>query len=328
MRAEGWKSTGRGVLALCAIAAISLSACGRSNPKPQAGGGPEGTIAVSGAFALYPMMTVWAQEYGKIHPKVKFDIQAGGAGKGMTDTLAGAVDIGMVSREIKAEEEAKGARWVAVAKDAVFPVISAKNPFMRDILAKGIDKAKFRKIFVTGEIGTWGEALGKTGIADAIHVYTRSDSAGAADTWAQFCGGKSQADILSGAIGVFGEPALVDTVQKDPLGIGYSNLNSVYDLGGSMVAGVFVPAIDANGNGKADPEESFVKRAEAVKAVAEGAYPSPPARFENLVTKGRAAGATRDFIEWILGAGQGYLSRAGYVPLTPEQRAASLARIE
>ena len=273
-------------------------------------------------------MTVWAQEYGTTHPKVKFDIQAGGAGKGMTDTLAGAVDIGMVSREIKAEEEAKGARWVAVAKDAVFPVISAKNPFMRDILAQGIDKAKFRKIFVTGEIRTWGEALGKSGIADAIHVYTRSDSAGAADTWAQFCGAKGQADILSGAIGVFGEPALVDTVQKDPLGIGYSNLNSVYDLGGSMVAGVFVPAIDANGNGKADPEESFKTRAEAVKAVAEGAYPSPPARFENLVTKGRAAGATRDFIEWILGSGQEYLSRAGYVPLTPEQRAASLARIE
>ena len=32
-------------------------------------------------------------------------------------------------------------------------------------------------------------------VKDLIHVYTRSDSAGAADTWAQFCGGQVQADI-------------------------------------------------------------------------------------------------------------------------------------
>ena len=32
------------------------------------------------------------------HPDVQFDVQGGGAGKGMTDTIAGAVDIGMISR--------------------------------------------------------------------------------------------------------------------------------------------------------------------------------------------------------------------------------------
>ena len=55
-----------------------------------------GTINISGAFALYPMMTVWAAEYTKLNPGVQFNVQAGGARKGMTDTLAGAVDIGMV----------------------------------------------------------------------------------------------------------------------------------------------------------------------------------------------------------------------------------------
>src|SRR5512141_967776 len=73
-----------------------------------------GTISVSGAFALYPMMTVWAEEFTKLHPGVTFDVQGGGAGKGMTDTLAGAVDIGMISRKIKPEEEAQGAYWVSV----------------------------------------------------------------------------------------------------------------------------------------------------------------------------------------------------------------------
>jgi phosphate transport system substrate-binding protein len=40
-----------------------------------------GTISVSGAFALYPMMTVWADEFHKLHPDVEFDVQGGGAGK-------------------------------------------------------------------------------------------------------------------------------------------------------------------------------------------------------------------------------------------------------
>ncbi len=81
---------------------------------------------MSGAFALYPMMTVWAAEFSKVNPDVQFDVQGGGAGKGMTDTLSGAVDIGMISRAIKPEEEAQGAFWVAVTKDAVFPVVSAQ----------------------------------------------------------------------------------------------------------------------------------------------------------------------------------------------------------
>ena len=119
-----------------------------------------GTLAISGAFALYPMMTVWAEEFQKSHPDVAFDVQGGGAGKGMTDVLAGAVDIGMISRAIKPEEESQGAYWVAVTKDAVFPIVSASNPVATELQAKGISKAVFNKIFVTGEIKTWGEVVG------------------------------------------------------------------------------------------------------------------------------------------------------------------------
>jgi phosphate transport system substrate-binding protein len=288
-----------------------------------------GNISVSGAFALYPMMTVWAAEYTKINPNVKFDVQGGGAGKGMTDTLSGAVDIGMISRKIKPEEESQGAFWVAVTKDAVYPVVSAKNPVAADLIAKGITQDTFNKIFITGTIKTWGDVVGKPEVKDQIHVYTRSDSAGAADTWAQFCGGKVQADILTSAIGVNGEPALVDTVSKDPLGIGYSNLNSVFDAtSGKLVAGALVPPIDANKNGLADPDEYFQSKADAVSAVASGKYPSPPSRFEYLATKGKPTGLTLAFINWILTDGQQFLDAAGYVPLTTDQQAESLTKLK
>jgi phosphate transport system substrate-binding protein len=116
--------------------------------------------------------------------------------------------------------------------------------------------------------------VGKPEITDEIHVYTRSDACGAGEMWAKFSGGNVQDDLKG--IGINGEPALVDTVSKDSLGIGYSNLNSVFDLSsGNIVAGIIVPPIDINANGQADPEEVYKVKADAFKAVAEGTYPSP-----------------------------------------------------
>ncbi len=316
------------LFALLAITALILSACGTSAPNDGANSDElSGTISVSGAFALYPMMTVWAEEFTKLHPDVQFDVQGGGAGKGMTDTLAGAVDIGMISRAIKPEEESQGAYWVAVTKDAVLPIISADNPAADQIQAQGISQEIFGKIFVTQEIKTWGEVVGDPSITDEIHVYTRSDSAGAAEQWAKFSGGDAQDDLLG--IGINGEPAMVDTVVKDALGIGYGNLNSVFDMtSGNLVAGILVPPIDIDANGQIDAGESYKVKGDIFSAVSSGTFPEPPARFEYLATKGKPSGLVQAFIEWILTDGQQYLESAGYVPLTAEQQAESLDKLK
>lgn len=286
-----------------------------------------GTIAVSGAFALYPMMTIWAEEFQKLHPNVTFDVQGGGAGKGMTDTLSGAVDIGMISRAIKPEEEEQGAFWVKVTEDAVYPVISADNPVAAQITAQGISQETIAKIYITGEITTWGQVIGDPNITDPINIYTRSDASGAAEMWAKFGGGKVQDDLKG--VGVNSEPAMVDTVIKDPLGIGYSNLNSVYDPStGAFVTGAIVPPLDINKNGQADANEYYETKDEALQAVADGIYPSPPARDEHLATKGKPTGLVLTFIEWILTDGQQYLAPAGYVPLTSEEQRASLEKLK
>lgn len=298
--------------------AIWLVGCGR----PLVGGdseGPTGTITVSGAWALYPMMIRWGEEYQKLHPQVQFDISAGGAGKGMADVLGGAVDIGMVSRDIAPEEEAKGAFWVPVTKDAVFVTVSDKNPVLEDLSTRGVTRRTFEGIYITGDITTWGQVIGRPEITDPIHVYTRSDAAGAPETWAKYLG-KKQENLLG--IGIYGDPGILDAVVKDPLGISYNNLNYAFDAStGKPVAGVDVLAIDANENGKADPDEQLKSKAAALDAVTNGRYPSPPARVLNLVTKGRPSGLARAFILWVLGDGQKLAAEVGYVPLTDRQLA-------
>ena len=324
-------------LSVLLVLAVTLSACGTAAPEatavPQSEAGTSseeqlsGTISVSGAFALYPMMTVWAEEFTKLHPDVQFDVQGGGAGKGMTDTIAGAVDIGMISRSIKDEETAQGIFWVSVTKDAVFPIINAENPVAAQILEKGITQEIFNKIYITEEIKTWGEVVGDPTITDEIHVFTRSDASGAADQWARYTGGEAQEDLKG--VGVNGEPAILGEVIKDPFAIGYGNLNSIFDLSsGSLVPGVVIPPIDIDENGKADAVEIYTVKEDAFSAVANGTYPSPPARFENLATLGKPEGLTLAFIEWILTDGQQYLESAGFVPLTPEQQAESLEKLK
>ncbi|MEN6298733.1 MAG: substrate-binding domain-containing protein [Anaerolineaceae bacterium] len=312
------------------VLTILVSAC-TSNSTPVSAPVDEnaplkGNITISGAWALYPMMTIWAEEYGKINPEVQFDISAGGAGKGMADALAGAVDIGMVSRDISPEEEAKGAYWVGVVKDAVFPTISISNPVLADLNEKGLTQETLIKIYITGEIKTWGEAVGRPEVTDEIHVYTRSDSCGAAETWAKFLGNKKQEDLLG--IGVYGDPGLLDAVVKDPLGIGYNNLGYAYDSKTNKpVEGSTTAPIDANNNGKVEPEELLETKDEASKMVAEGKYPSPPARILNLVTNGKPTGLVQSFILWILTDGQKIVSDAGFVQLTADQLEASLSKV-
>ncbi len=310
-----------------ATLSLVLSACAPAANNAAPGDTLSGTITVSGAFALYPLMAVWSDEFHKLHPNVEFDISGGGAGKGMTDALSGAVDIGMVSRAVKAEEEALGAYTIPVVKDAVFGVVSAKNPVIKEILAQGIKQETLRKIFITGEIKTWGEVVGKPEITDAIHVYTRSDSSGASDIWAQFLGGKVQADIQG--VGVNADPGLLDTVVKDPLGIGYNNLGFAFDLSsGQQATGAVVIPIDADADGKASEPELLENLTKATDAVAHNTYPSPPGRVENLVTKGKPSGLTQAFIQWILSDGQKFVSLGGYVQLPPDVLDASIAKVK
>lgn len=308
------QSIRRGAVVVIVVALIVplLAACGQPAAQPQ-GGELKGTITASGAFALYPMMVKWGEEYQKLHPGVQFDISAGGAGKGMTDALGGQVDIGMVSRSIKPEEEKQGAYWVSVVKDAVFPGVNEKNPVLQDLLSQGVSHDKFVDVFITGKIKTWGELVGRPEIKDEIHVYTRSDACGAADAWAKYLG-KVQEDLKG--IGVFGDPGIAEAVAKDPLGIGYNNLSYAYDAAsGKPVAGLTILPLDADGNGKATTDEVMDTKAKAMQAVASNKYPSPPARALNVVTKGKPSGLLQDFILWTLTDGQKFVDSAGYVVL-------------
>jgi phosphate transport system substrate-binding protein len=273
-----------------------------------------GSLALSGAFALYPLAQKWGEEYNILHSDVQFDIQAGGAGKGITDVLGGAVNIAMVSRDLRQEEKDKGAVGVPVAIDAVVFTINAQNPVIEQIKAKGLPCSALAKIFLSGEQLTWGQLVG-TDDQSVVNVYTRADSAGAAEQAAKYLGASVQDDLQG--TGVQGDPGVLGAVLQDPLGIGFNNIGFAYDPESkNPIEGIAIVPLDQNGNGSLDAEEAiYATQKDITTAIATDKYPSPPARELFLVTKGAPTGTALEFLRWVLTDGQAFVEEAGYVKL-------------
>lgn len=301
-------------LLLIIVASVLLS-CGNSK-KEEAQQKVElkGRITISGAFALYPLAVKWGEEFSKVYPDIKVDISAGGAGKGMTDVLSDMVDIAMVSREISPEEVKKGAWFLAVAQDAVLPVMNIKNKQYDLLIKRGLKKEEFETLFFK-ETKSWKKV---TGADLKVNVYTRSDACGAAEMWAAFCGYK-QEDFKG--VGVFGDPGMAEAVLNDENGVGFNNLIYLYDIkSGLPNAGLSAIPIDLDKNGRIDSTENFYSNVELFKtAIKEGKYPMPPARNLYFVSKGEPTNPlVKLFLKWVLNEGKAFIDEAGYIVLPQE----------
>ncbi len=284
----------------------------------------KGTISLSGAWAIYPTAVAWAEKFEEIYPDVKINVSAGGSGKGVADVLAGFVDIGMVSREPDSSEIKKGIFPIYILHDAVFPIVSDKNPFLKELMKKGIKRGVWINIYVRGKIKKWDEILGVKA-EKPIHLYTRSDSCGAGESWAKYLG-KKQEDLKG--IGVYGDPGIIEAVKRDPLGLGYSNFSYVFERDGSILKGIKIVPIDFNENGIADDYELYNFRDRVVKAINDNLY--PVRRRNYFFVKGKPEGLLKEFILFALSEeGTKIVEEVGTsLPLSREERKKVLKSLE
>ncbi len=308
---EEWKFMWKICVLSCVVIVLFSSLCSFAQKEEK-----KGAITLSGAWAIYPTAVGWAEAFMKANPKVKIDVSAGGAGKGAADAIAGLVDIGMVSREPDPAEIGKGILPIYVLHDAVYPIISSKNPFAKEIVNVGLKKQTWMDMYISGTMTNWGFVSPK-GLKKSVHLYTRSDSCGAAASWAGYLG-KKQEDLRG--IGIYGDPGILDAVKRDPIGIGYSNFSYVFTREGTLLQGIQLVPIDSNENGVADPDEIFTDRVNAIKAIESDRYPST--RKNYFFTKGKPKGLVKEFILFALSdAGQQIVDQIGTsLPLKKEDR--------
>jgi len=246
----------------------TLTAAGVLGVAAPAAASAATTITISGATASYPLVSLLAAKYSKLHPnKVKFRIAQGGAQIGINDVAAGRVSIGDVSRDPISSDPA-GLVFYPIAKYAICVVTNKANP------VSNLTPAQLVSVF-TGKTRSWSSGLGGSSTTGTIDVISRQQGAGVLSSF--------QTLLLEGKKipGAFpekiSEGQLKQAVESDPSSIGYlSNYQS--EKGGVNV--VSVGGVACN-------------KANAIS----GQYPGVARFYE--VTKGRATGPVAAFIGWI-----------------------------
>ena len=112
--------------------------------------GLEGTITVAGSTSVAPVMEVLADKYKELNKGVTIEIQQTGSGAGIQSTIEGVCDIGMASRELNDDEEAKGLDSEEIALDGIAVIVNTANK------VEDITMDQLKNIFI-GQITNWSE---------------------------------------------------------------------------------------------------------------------------------------------------------------------------
>ena len=108
-----------------------------------------GTVTLAGSTSVAPVMNVIADEYKKLNPQVKVEIQESGSSAGIQSAISGAVDIAMSSRELK-KDEAKTLKAEKIALDGIAVIVNKSNSI------SNLTSDQVKAIY-TGEITAWDE---------------------------------------------------------------------------------------------------------------------------------------------------------------------------
>ncbi|MCS7185049.1 MAG: substrate-binding domain-containing protein [bacterium] len=242
-------------------------------------------LTISGSYAMYPVIYEIKKSFEQRY-NVKINLIAGGSGKGISDLISKSADIAMVARDPYDVEINKGVIPIKVYIDAVFIIVSAKNPAIEKLLKTPLNKKILEDIFITGRISKFSDL--SIDLDKRINVYTRSDSAGSAQTLAKFLG-KKQEDIIG--VGIFSDTGIVDVISKDRYGISYANLPFI------DFKNVKVIPFDINSNGIVDGFEVINSSADAKRLIRHG---YPLSRYCYFFIRKDSGKIVKDFVRYVL----------------------------
>lgn len=268
---RGVMSRRRWLMVLAVLATPLLSAC--------RGGASGHDLVLAGSTSIQPFADKWAEVFMEKRPGLGVNVQGGGSSAGIQACKSGACQIGMSSRELKADE--KDLHEIVVARDGLAIIVHPSNP------VRGATIAEVKQIFA-GDLLNW-MFLG--GPDRAITVVTREEGSGTRGAFQELVMGKTR--IHRGAITQDSNGTVREIVAHDPYAIGFISLGLVDDR---------VRALELDG---AAPTEQNI-RAGRYRLV----------RPFLFLTRGEPTGQAREFIEFVLSdEGQELIKKEGLLPV-------------
>lgn len=273
-----------------------------------------GSFTISGAYALYPLVRKWSDDFMKIHSAVKIIITENGTGQGIDDLQSKKSLLAMISRPLTDSELGEGIWTVPVAKDGIAPIVNQKNPYLKRILDYGLSPEEFLKVFTSEKPVTWGELL-DTSRKDKVLVFRRKDESGAADVFAGFL--NKESDDLKGT-GVTGDDEMIKSVQNNPLAIGFCNFSYAFNAAtGEQTRDIQIVPADLDYDNKIDRKEiPFSNLEKAHRGLWLGLYPKSLCRELTIGSLGKPGDSTVvEFLKYILTEGQKDVKASGLCEL-------------
>lgn len=173
-----------------------------------------GTLKISGSTTVQPIVQAAADNLVKDNSGLSITVAGGGSGAGMKDAMAGTVNIGMSSRDLKPEELAVLSEY-EVALDAIAIIVHPDNK------VKNLTKDQAAKIML-GEIKNWKDVGGD----DApIFVQSRETGSGTRATLEEML--LDKVSVVATATSHTSTSLLKQAVAKEKNSIGYVSLGFV-----------------------------------------------------------------------------------------------------
>ena len=284
----------------------------------------EGTMTVLSSPDLYNLTVKWAQEFGRLNPKMNIAVtQVPDAG--IPAAIIAGKGIGFISNSSDPAHHV-GSDWnMVVGRDVIVPVMNTQNPFLAEINRKGISPSAFSSIFENTGKCTWGTLL-DNGQANPVHCYMVNDpsvKSAVADFLKVNQGAVKMLTVENAA-------SFTAAIEKDPYAIGFCRLVSILDAKNQTLAGsVRLLPIDKNGNGNIDyMEDIYANLQTFTRGVWIGKYPKALSGniYAASAIKPTNANETA-FLTWILSDGQKFLNQQGFSDLVNSERQMQLDKL-
>jgi len=291
------------------LVAAALGAAGCASGAIETAGGEtaaRSVVRVTGSDTMVNLIQAWAETYRGEQPDVSVQVSGGGSGVGIASLIDGIVDLAAASREMTADERTRArvrsggdAREFSVALDALAVYVHGENPL------ESISLEELAEIYGEGgQLESWSQLGARPSRcrADRIIRIGRQSSSGTFTYFREIVLGHRR-EYKLGSIDQSGSKDVVALVSRTPCAIGYSGM-------GYIVHGVKALKVS---NAKNQPTVR-----PSADAVVDGTYPI--ARRLYLYARDEPAGATRSFLDWVLGAdGQRIVREIGFVPVVAPQ---------
>lgn len=193
----------------------TVAGCRNQGDQNKGANGGKQQLTIAGSTSVQPLSELLAEGFTAANPDIKVTVQGGGSGVGIEQAIAGTIDIGSSSRELKAEEKAKGLEEFIICKDGIAVVVNKANA------VKNLTMEQIKDIYA-GKITNW-KAVG--GSDATIVIINRESGSGTRGAFEELVMGKETPLVKSVEQNSTG--AVKSAVAADKNAIGYVSLTGL-----------------------------------------------------------------------------------------------------